>query len=130
MAEEPLPAEVLTAFAKALKERNDRELKLIQERHERDIKDLKQIYDDIIKDKLQRSAAAERQTIIKEQALYRDRDIALKNRSLEADIREKRESLPRELEKYVKQYQDAQKILKDMEEQSRADKLKPDQPRR
>lgn len=130
MADEPLPAEVLAAFAKALKERNDKELKLMQERHERDIKDLKQIYDDIIKDQLQRSRAADHQNIIKEKTFYLNQDIALKNRRHEFDIGEKKENYPRELERYVKQHQDAQKILKDMEEQSRTDSLKPDQPRR
>ena len=35
-----------------------------------------------------------------------------------------------DLQRYAKEQQDAQNILKDMEEQSRTDSLKPDQPRR
>ena len=130
MADEPLSPEILDAFAKALRERNDKELERIQERHDREIIDFKQLYDDIIKDKLARFPAAEHEDIIKEQTLYRDQRIAEMNRETYWKLWEKKDEYPRELERYVKEYQDAQKILKEYEERSRVDSLKPDQPRR
>ena len=130
MAEEPLPPDILLKLEKSLKERNDRELKVIQDQHDREIKNFKQLYDDIIKDKLQGSLAAERQNMISEQTLQRDQRIAEMNIHHARRIQEKRDNYPRELARYSGEHQNAQSILKHLENETRNESLKPDQPRR
>ena len=130
MADEPLPPEVVAAFTKALKERSDKEIQQIQDRYDHLIKERKQIHDDVIKNSLQRARAADHQNIVKEHTLYRDKDIAELSKSRSVTIMEKKEDFPRELARYLKEQQEARKILKHLEQESNKESLKPDQPRR
>jgi hypothetical protein len=130
MAEEPFPPDILDNLAKALKERNDRELKIIQDQHDQQIKNFRKLYDDIIKDKLQAGLATERQNIIKEQTAKRDQRIEEMNRNHARTVQEKKDNYPTELDRYTKEQENARRILKHLEEQSSMESLKPDQPRR
>ena len=127
---EPLPPEVVAAFTKALQERSDKEIQRIQELHDREIKEFQKLMDGIIKDMLQRARASEHQNIIKEQNFYRDTRITEMNRDNYLTIWHKKDDFPFELAKYLKEQQEAQRILKRLQEQSDKESLKPDQPRR
>lgn len=127
---EPLPPAVIAAFTKALQERSDKEIQNIQRLHDLAIKDFKQLTQDIINLKLKNARTADYPNIVKEQNLYRETRLAEMNRDNYLTIWHKQNDFPLELSRYLKEQQEAQKILKNLQEQSDKETLKPDQPRR
>lgn len=74
--------------------------------------------------------AAERQNILREQTLQPDQRIAEMNIHHARRIQQKKDNFPTEREKHSREHQNAQRILKHLEDETRNESLKPDQPRR
>jgi len=101
MADEPLSPEVL-AIEKALKERYEKDLERLQQSHRRDLKN----------------------------HLSNGHTYAVVSDRCKEELNRLTKTYENDLKRYTDEHKKAQKILKDMEKQSRTDSLKPDQPRR